>query len=297
MVMSANISLIYQNDPDLRRADVKALLEWASKQPHLPKISELQVINFLQSCYYRNEQAKCVIDNYFTIKTLCPEIFSGRNPNSPSVQAALNCALMVFLPKLTPENYQVYWMKLIDCDPNHYNFSNQIRYFDMLEMLTLHKNGPQVGVQICIDMEGYVFGHLTRLSTSIIKKLLFYLQEAMPIRLKGIHFINPFPFIDKLLALMKPFMKKELLDMLHVHNSIETFFEHVPIECLPKEYGGQMDPIKVLHDQVIKEMDENADFFAQEETQKVNESLRPGKPKNIGDFFGIEGTFKKLEVD
>ncbi|XP_050313106.1 alpha-tocopherol transfer protein-like isoform X2 [Anthonomus grandis grandis] len=295
--MSANISLIYQNDADLKKADVEALLEWTSKQPHLPKMSELQVINFLQSCYYRNEQAKSAIDNYFTIRTLCPDIFSERNPNNPSVQAALDCAFMVFLPKLTPENYQVYLMKLIDCDPNRFNFSNQIRYFDMLEMLTLHKYGPQEGVQICIDMEGFVFGHLIRLQTSTIKNFLFYLQEAMPIRLKGVHFINPFPFIDKLLALMKPFMKKELVDMLHVHNSIETFFEHVPIECLPKEYGGQMDPIKILYDNVTKEMNENADFFDQEETQRVNESLRPGKPKNMGDFFGIEGTFKKLAVD
>lgn len=35
----------------------------------------------------------------------------------------------------------------------------------------------------------------------------------MPVRVKGIHYINSPTFIDKVMSLIKPFMKKELLEV------------------------------------------------------------------------------------
>lgn len=58
-------------------------------------------------------------------------------------------------------------------------------------------------------------------------------------KLKGVHFVNAPSFIDKFLFIMKPFMKKAMMDMLHIHttgsNTLEKF---IPIQALPKESGG-----------------------------------------------------------
>lgn len=70
----------------------------------------------------------------------------------------------------------------------------------------------------------------------------------MPIRLCGVHYINAVPFIDKILALMRPFMKQELMDMLHVHPTAEMkkFFKYVPQSIMPKELGGNGPSVTAL---------------------------------------------------
>lgn len=62
----------------------------------------------------------------------------------------------------------------------------------------------------------------------------------MLIKLKEVHFRNAPSFMDKLMMLLRPFLKKELLEIIYIHNvGSDTIHEYVPKEAFPKEDGGE----------------------------------------------------------
>lgn len=55
--------------------------------------------------------------------------------------------------------------------------------------------------------------HLTRVRMGNVRNFLQFVQEAIPIQLTAIHVLNVVYFIDKIMGLIKPFMKKELFKL------------------------------------------------------------------------------------
>ncbi|XP_070852427.1 alpha-tocopherol transfer protein-like isoform X2 [Drosophila suzukii] len=177
------------------------------------------------------------------------------------------------------------------------NFVSNYRYC-MIFDFWMYEDGIQPGHVIVIDLKNTSLGHVARIGLLQMKKFLYYLQEAAAIRLIGFHFINIVPFMDKILALMTPFMKKELTTVLHVHSDMKEFYKFVPKEMLPNEYGGQVEETNIAKEIYYKKLLDNRKEMLEFETRhQVNEKCRPGKPKNASDLFGIEGNFKKLDID
>lgn len=52
-----------------------------------------------------------------------------------------------------------------------------------------------------------------------------------------------------------------------------------------------------LPDAWVKKLEEYKDWFADQEKYKANEALRPGKPTNYDELFGIDGSFRQLVID
>ncbi|GLG95805.1 Retinol-binding protein pinta, partial [Gryllus bimaculatus] len=203
---------------------------------------------FLHSCYFSVEAAKATLDTYFTVRTHLPEFFAQRDPTLPEVQTAAEVTGIVTLEKPTQEGYKVIMIRPVDTEPSKFSHVDLKKVFGMVIDLWLYSEGTAEGHVIIFDMQGVTFGHFTKLSLIVFKKFFFYLQEGLPVRLKGLHFFNVVPFMDKMMAMMKPFMKKELFEVMHVHTEgVEDLFKFVPQEILPMDYGGAAPPLLKLH--------------------------------------------------
>ncbi|XP_043468151.1 alpha-tocopherol transfer protein-like [Leptopilina heterotoma] len=289
----------FKKNPELKESDLEILREWCKKQPHLPKIADIDLILILHSNYYLIEPSKRTIDNYFTMRTHVPEFFSNRDVlNSPSLRKQLDIAVYMPLKGLSKKGYNIIYSRLIDYEPSHFVHPETEKAYNMMLDIWLWTEGTVKGHVILIDMHGSQMGHVSRMNPSVAKKSLLYLQDALPVRLKEIHVMNVSPIFDLMMMICRPFMKKELLDMLHLHTTKESLEEYIPLEILPNEAGGKAGPLSKFYDDRMKLLTEFRDWFIEDEKSgRVNENLRPGKSKNAGEVFGVEGSFKKLDID
>lgn len=84
--------------------------------------------------------------------------------------------MVAILPKLAPSGYKVIFMKLLDGNPDKYNYLDQVRMFDMIITLSMHLDGTNEGFHTVFDFAGSSFTHLLKFVPSVAKRYMFYVQ-------------------------------------------------------------------------------------------------------------------------
>lgn len=130
----------------------------------------------------------------------------------------------VVLKGKTKDGYQVVYGAFLDTEPSHYNYPVAMKILTMVIDLWLREEGTIKGHVILIDLKGLGFGHVGRCSPVTMMQFIYYLQDALPVRLKGIHMINSNSYMDILFGIAKPFMKKELLEVVSSRSTLGLKF-------------------------------------------------------------------------
>lgn len=88
--------------------------------------------------------------------------------------------------------------------------------------------------------------------------------------------------------MLKPFAKIDIMNAIRVHKSLDTFLNIcVPKSIMPEEYGGMSGNAAELFGKTLQTIVANPQFYTEEGAKyRVNEKLRPGKPKTERDLFG-----------
>lgn len=259
---------------------IKTLRKWLNEQPHYPPTSEEYLIMFAHSCYYDVEKTKSCIENCYTIASSTPEFFQKRDLDLPDVKHILSVTDNAVFPNATPEGYQIIFHRLSQYEPSKYVFADGVKVLNMTMESARYTSGPAKGYYILFDMTGVRLGHLTRLNLGLLRKFFAYIQEGNPVRLKGIHVINTLPILDKIMYIIKPFMKPELRSILHFFSSseLDKLYEFIPRDCLPPDFGGSLDKtVAELHaanTEVLRGMQQ---YWADASTLVIDETKKPSK--------------------
>ncbi|XP_039433285.1 alpha-tocopherol transfer protein-like [Culex pipiens pallens] len=265
---------------------IETIKTWLATQEHLPEITDHEIHTFLHSNYYDVEKTKSTIENYYTFRTSCKGTFSDLDVLSEELQSTMAVVEMIFPPQPTPEGYKLAIFRFATTDASKFNVYSATKFASLCLDQWLKEDGLIEGHIIIYDLAGCHLGQLARLRFFPVKNYFYFVQEALPIRMKEMHFANIPSIMDKILLFLKPFMKRELLDVMHLHTTNESLLKVIPANCLPNEYGGTAGPFKQFKDEFQAKLLANRDAILQAEMeQRVDERKRASRGYGLFNMF------------
>lgn len=106
------------------------------------------------------------------------------------------------------------------------------------------------GEHFIVDGKGFTLRQLFEIAKNISSVGFFikYIQEYIPFNIKSFHVVNCSSVIDKIFALLRPIINKELLHVIHFHkDGLGDLHEQVPKDSLPLEFGGDLGTVDEMH--------------------------------------------------
>lgn len=130
-------------------------------------------------------------------------------------------------------------------DPDTVSIDCMFRMFYMLHIAAQFEKSTQIcGAVVIYDFEGLGMKQIKAMTPGAIQRLLTFIQDAMPFRMKEIHFVKQPMIFEMVWTIMKPFIKEKLRKRIHFHgDDMKKLHKFIPAENLPKNYGGTMPEI------------------------------------------------------
>ncbi|XP_037813925.1 alpha-tocopherol transfer protein-like [Lucilia sericata] len=289
-------------DPARISADLEALKTWIKQQPHLRANTDDQLlIAFLRGCKYSLERAKSKIDKFYTLKSKFPEIFRPTDVDDAKFRDIFRLGMWSYLPTpLNGNGPRIGIMRMGLYPADKYNIEEVMTVASAMQEIVLLEDDYAVinGVVFIGDFEKATMAHMFQMTPSVAKKMTVFSEEAIPLRPKASHFINTPTGFEPVFNMIKPMMSEKQQKRLYVHgNKMDLLTNEIPLKYLPKEYGGENGCIADLTVEWEKKLDDYRDYFKKNAEFGTDEKLRPGKAIDFDSMFGIEGSFRKLNVD
>lgn len=288
--------------PERVQSDINHIKEWLSKQPHLKcRTDDQWILTFLRCCKFSLQKTKEKIDAYYTIRNLMPEFFENRDPFEPEIQEYLKAGVCMPL-KSTEDNGDPKKLFVVygRADPDKVSLTTVLKVMLMIaDVLLNEEDRCLAGVEFVTDFVDLPLKFVKQANPTLMKKVMICLEKAYPIRLKAFHNINTPSYFEIVFNIIKMFASKKLLQRVFFYKNDNNVVleKYLGVSMIPQEYGGEGPSLDKTAADWRSKMESYRDWFINDSVYGTDESKRPGKPITEADVFGLEGSFRKLNID
>ncbi|KAL1117529.1 hypothetical protein AAG570_003845 [Ranatra chinensis] len=156
------------------------------------------------------QKAKVSIELYIEAREKCPRIFQGRDVSNQDLKECFKVVTLSTLPGVTPLGYCASIVRFEDVDWNKFNVEALLKRLMMVMEYFLKEGLDFSGFHVVLDLANLKFGHLKKFNIEIMKTIKI-LMKAYPVSFSRISLINYPQFIQKGIAIFKPFLSEKLM--------------------------------------------------------------------------------------
>ncbi|XKL68337.1 hypothetical protein PGB90_003828 [Kerria lacca] len=287
----------FNTTPDAVRRDAKTLMEWLEKQPHLPNVTDEEfLMHCIMRCKNSLEKTKQVLDRYYTIRAVMPEVYDNRDPDSPTVEFSMKALAFIPLPKLSSDGCRVSICRVFDPSlSDSVNPDEVIKAVFMAADLRLEIDFFHSDILI-FDLKDFSMTIITMVMSNL-RKFLTPGTKGLPMRIKTLYIINAPSSAESLITLAKSFIRKDLVKKIIVLKNPNELLNVLPKEILPKDYGGEEPPLSEIKDTWLKTLKHHRDWFLAENKVKADNTKRLSHESSAIFDASMEGSFRKITLD
>ncbi|XP_055838231.1 clavesin-2-like [Episyrphus balteatus] len=148
-------------------------------------------------------------------------------------------------------------------DPSYISSEEMFQMLYFVHLAAQMEPESQIrGVVVMMDFDGLSMKQIKSLTPSFSKRLLTFIQDAMPLRMREVHMVKQ-PFIFKMVwSLFKPFVQEKLNKRMHFHGSdMKSLHKFLSPEILPENYGGKLPKIDYGGKEWYPAVEKHQDFI------------------------------------
>ncbi|XP_034231613.1 alpha-tocopherol transfer protein-like isoform X2 [Thrips palmi] len=227
--------------PEQKKEAVAKLRELLKADPELdvPYEEENFLLTFLRPTHFYPESAYTRMQNFFRFKVKYPKYCSGLIPSRE--RNVFEQGILTVFPTRDHLGRRVL---LIEAGkkwkPKQCTLDEIFKGVMVVLEAAISEPRTQVsGVQVILDMDGLSLSHVWQFTPGFAKAVVDWVQDCIPVRLKGVHIVNQPYVFNMVFAIFKPLLNAKLRNRIHFHGTDrQSLLNHVDAKCLTTAYGG-----------------------------------------------------------
>lgn len=202
------------------------------------------LLMFLRTRKYKAHNALETIRRYFRARKNMPEYFEELTTSSSLYRTVFHDhKLITYANERDPQGRVTSVTKYGAWSSNICSIAELLRCgLWAMECHLLDEETQIRGFVAMIDLKGFGAQHLTQLTPWFLRRVISIAQDSLPVRLKGIYFLNTPAVFQVVYTIAKPFLSAKLKSRLHfIGSDLSELCGVIPSELLPEDFGGTMN--------------------------------------------------------